>query len=294
MATRIWTGAVSGDWGNVGNWHGGVIPVATDDVYLIDNDQDINAGLDQSGVALDSFTCDLTYKGNIGTNSAYLQLDATVSMDFGQQQGEGPIATAQVLRIDTGSTNLSPIRVHNTAAAGDTTTGLPPLLLLCNSATADLTITNGTVGLGTERRVAGSTMQLDTVTIGSRASTSSPTIVIDVDLTLDDLIVYSGTVTCYGSLTNVTEYGGTVTLDTADAITSATINGGTVYLDQHGTISTLIVDGGTVDWSRTSHARTVTNIDLRKGSTMKLDPNVVTITSNVSGHTRTTYTCSAL
>ena len=66
MATTTWTGAVSGDYGETDNWTNDVPQVGVTDVILADSDRDINAGLNQSAIALTTFEVYDTYTGRVG------------------------------------------------------------------------------------------------------------------------------------------------------------------------------------------------------------------------------------
>ena len=108
MADKIWTGVTDGDYGVAGNWAPSGVPTTSDSVYLTqDYSVDIDAGLDQSAVAIDKFVVD-GYTGKIGTLAlGYLQIDPD-SFSF---NGAG------VSFIDVGSAAIN-LDIRSTAGGG--------------------------------------------------------------------------------------------------------------------------------------------------------------------------------
>jgi len=78
--------------------------------------------------------------------------------------------------------------------------------------------------------------------------------------------------------------GGDLTVEGTQLVTTLTVEGGTVFPNNvpaaGSAITTVNLDGGTVDGLRSRAARTWGTVNMREpGSTLRVDPGVVTITT---------------
>ena len=117
MATCRWTGAVSGNWATAGNWAAGTVPQDGDDVWFIDNDRDLNEGLDTQDTELVNLYIDMSYTGKIGTEGSFMILD-TDYVWIGRHDGLLPAIGSPMWKIDLGSTAVTACTTYNTAKAG--------------------------------------------------------------------------------------------------------------------------------------------------------------------------------
>lgn len=63
------------DWSDTASWAGGVVPVDNDDVFILEGAQTVSAGLGQSAINLNSLFIGPDFKGNIGSDSAPLEIN---------------------------------------------------------------------------------------------------------------------------------------------------------------------------------------------------------------------------
>ena len=108
MATRNWSGAVSGDWSNAGNWD--TAPASGDDVIINTGSRNIDAGLSQGALDLNSLWVGPTYTGQIGnSDTAMLTISsAKIIIAGGGSQHY----------ITNGNTNIDEFEVISIGSAG--------------------------------------------------------------------------------------------------------------------------------------------------------------------------------
>jgi hypothetical protein len=120
MATKLWVGTDSGnegDYSTAANWSPSGVPVATDDVILANSSQDITAGLDQSAVALTSFTVDLSYTGLIGSSdSDFLEIAASTVVIGQRRSTSGNFTGSKRFNLDLGSSTAAQVKIYGTAS----------------------------------------------------------------------------------------------------------------------------------------------------------------------------------
>lgn len=255
MATRNWSGAVSGDWSVAGNWLEGVVPASTDAVFMKNNAVSVSAGLAQSAVTLASLTIDSTYTGTIGSATAYLAIGAT-TIAIGGASGSSTSGNGSGrIMLNMGIVQFT-ATVLSTAGTS-TDTGLEPVRLLGTHASNKLYILGGRVGVAT-------TVTTEVATLSEwDISGSSSVLNLGVGCTLTSgNQTGSSFITLNTAMTTVTQSpGGTIINNGTAAITTASI-GGTITSNSTGTITTLnLYNGATGDFSGNPAARTVTTIN---------------------------------
>ena len=288
MANKLWVGGDAGgagDYSIAANWSPVNVPVAADDVRIpIGNTNHINAGLNQSAVALNSFIVEDGATVQLGTSSAYLQI-GTSSFHYG---GDG------TSRIDLGASAVSPVI---TATASGLTGEFG--LRLKGSAMAVLDVRGGTVGVAVKQ---GETSTLTTL----RVTGATAAVTLGTGVTVTNVYCQRGTALVRCACTTLHVYGGTLTTEGTGAITTAIVYGGTFYTSATGTITTLTLNGGVADFTRGGVARTVTTLQQNPGSvqssgsqpgaagsTLKYDPAVLTITTRSAPNAPTSFIASA-
>jgi len=227
--------------------------------------QAINDGLDQSGVAIASFTVEAGYSKAIGSSAAPLRIKI----------GAFFFAGTGVSYIDIGDSAISP-HIAATASPAAGRRGL----YLTGSAMVTLTVAGGSVGVAA---IAGQTSTVGTIRVSGTGN-----VWIGAGATVTTLYVTAGQVVCQASATTVTVQGGIV--ETAGGGTIGTLNayGGTIYASSAGTITTANLDGARLDLLSGKLTRTVTTLNYLSG-TLAYDPNVVTITNKTLATRPVTY-----
>ena len=87
MSTIRWTGEVDGDWDNVLNWSGGVVPANLDTVIFSGGDVSVTAGLSQTSLSLAGLFIASDYLGNIGTSLVPLGLSSSTLVTISGHNG---------------------------------------------------------------------------------------------------------------------------------------------------------------------------------------------------------------
>lgn len=201
------------------------IPQASDDVVIPAGEVDINAGLDQSSVSINSFTVENGYNNDIGADVLNpLQIN-TSSFDYA---GGG---TSSI--IDLTSSSISPvIRKTGSAATGQSA------LNLLGTAIGTLNIFSGSVGFGTTP--GDTTSEADNFAIGFSDSQEG-----DVTLRIGSDV----TDTAGGSITSIDQGGGTVYNNAS--VATLNVFAGT-YIQRNGTWDDATVhDTATLRWDGT-------------------------------------------
>lgn len=265
MANKRWDGNTTsyiGDYSHAANWSPSGVPSAGDNVVIPAGSASITAGLDQSGVAIASFTVSSGHTGTIGSATANLQLDTT-AFTF---NGTG------VAYIDLGSQTVAP-QIYSTATA---TTGNRGLYLIGSGITT-IAVMGGKVGLASR---FGTTATATT----ARVNGSTASLEIGSGVTLTNALVSSGEIICRCAFTTATVYGGTFLTYGNGAGTTINLYGGTLTPNSTGTVTTLNQYGGTADWTGTEAARTLTNYN-----PYPISDSTLTFTYNPAVLTTTTF-----
>jgi hypothetical protein len=155
-------------------------------------------------------------------------------------------------------------------------TGKEPLRVRGTHASNKFYVQGGTVGFSTNR--PGEAGTWSEISVTGQAATAN----VGSGVTLTTFRQTNGFANVNCAFTTLHQDGGTFTSIGSGAITTANV-GGIAYLNSTGTITNLNVNnGGTADLTQNQQARTVTNITLTKGSTLKYDPAVVTVTNPIT------------
>jgi hypothetical protein len=224
MATRIWTGAISGDWGVAGNWDT-LVPVNGDDAVFSSGAVSVTAGLNQAAVALASLTITDEYTGAIGTSAGSLLIDATTMTLSGKSTTTGYYfdGTYTTVNLLEGSTV--------TAAEG---VELDGTITLVRAYGGKLAIATG-----------AAVTTIDTK--GGSANGLQITIAASVTA-LTDIRHVGGTFNLGSACTNYHMKSGTANI-TEGALTLIEIDSGTLTHTSNDNIGTVRQFGGTVDLS---------------------------------------------
>lgn len=250
---------------------------AADDVFIGDSDEPLLFGLDQSSVTINSLTIESTYRGAIGLNPLKVQYGVALSdVNDGLDYREDYLAilvdvgvtidaeNATRIKINTGTTAT---KIKVVASGASTDADQPTVRLLCNSATTDIDVLGGSVGLGVEYLDESQTIVARNVTVHRSDNVQSPELFIGEGAALTLLKVESGEV----------EDRGRGTITTADLI------GGRYVVFGHvlgKTITNLNVGGASLADLRQALAGvglavTVTNCTIHSGSTLYANKSVV-------------------
>jgi hypothetical protein len=268
MATKEWIGGQSGalgDYATAANWLASGVPIAADDVEFAPrvSMNSVDAGLDQSAVAIDEFRVRAGFSGNLGDEDNYLQIDP----DSFRFEGTGRSY------IDLGAAAIEAF-IQNTKAFSSSMHGL----YLVGSAISTLFMDRGNVGLAA---LPGETSTVTTLNVGYVLNrTSDADITCGAGLTLTNYNQCAGKALLRCACTTAVIDAGKMQTEGAGALTTVTINDGTFFPNSSGTITTLNMNGGTVDLSMSTKPRTITTANL-EGGTLIYDPDVVTITNFV-------------
>jgi hypothetical protein len=302
---------------NADNWSAGAVPVAADIPVLANSDVNICWGMDQSGVALDGFYQRQSYTGRVGLNYAayattsdgvtvnttaeeyrvpYLQIRVDAADGdcvLGQQDGTGGHLGSGRILLGLGA-NAANIRVLNTAATS-VDSGRPAVRLIAGSSSTDVFVDYAPGGVGLAAEVPGEASSCNDVVVND---TSSATRVV-----CGDGLTVAGTWTTFGGHSvirqaadgmDLTVKGGTVRTEGTWALTDYEIYDGTAILNNEkaasSAMSTGTLYGGVTDGTGSSAPRVWSTITPKKGSTLKMDKDIVTITNALVLPVETAFT----
>lgn len=271
--TKASTTASAGpeDWGLAGNWFTNAVPVDGDNVVIDARaTDDLLYSMNQSSVDLTTLDVYMSYVNQLGDTTNPLRISAT-TCQIGLPVGDGSSPSGPTfVNLDFGSVNNT-TKVYNGRKTG--INGLLPINLKGSHSANILHVYGGVVGVATAR--PGDTATFVTVKVdGGKCVLSS-------GVTTSTVTQIGGELVQGCACTTLTQDAGTLETNGSGAITTATING-TAYLESSGTITTLEVrSSGNVDMTGSKVARTVTTLQMHKGSTLAYDPAVVTITNPI-------------
>ena len=280
------------DYSSVDNWSLDAIPVNTDDVF-IEGAFTILYGFDQSAVELDSFN---ESGAQIGTNPASgwrpvpLQVRGPVG-EINYHYGPSTITQKVPVILDFGSGESCVIRVHNSGSNG----ARPAVMITSKHQDTTLEIRKGSVGFFNN---SAGDAELDYINMLYATNKAG-----DVDLfveegcTIDTIKQKGGDLLLRSALTAaLTVDAGTLKTEGSGAIPTYTQNGGTATLNSTGTMGGtggITVNGGLADWTKSSEDRTLTNLKVNPGGSIKLDPSVHTTITWADPDNPVTLTASA-
>ncbi len=262
------------DYNVAENYLEGSLPT-TDSTVYVRGSNDILYGLHnqldpttmQESILLSAFNAEPGCAANIGSDSAYLHIDA----DSVSLKGSGVVW----LHVD----NLNGTMLIEQSAAGSgegsygtnirCDEGAQATAIVCNLDS------NATVGINT---VPGGTAADD----GDATSVNINGGELHLGVHEIPTITTKGGAKVYNdsNFTTLTQYNGTFTNQGSATITTITTSAGTFVGNSTGTITTLNVKGtGIADFSQDLQAKTITNINLYGRATFK-DPNGVVVATN--------------
>jgi hypothetical protein len=271
------------NYDTAGNWSGAAIPVATNDVVVENSSDDITYGLDQSGVALTSFTPKASFTGDIGlpantTNYAeyrgqYLQLDAdTITIGQGDGDGSGRI------KLVTAAT-ATELNIYKSGRRAEA--GVPAILWKGTHASTVVTVNRGDLGVAF---FAGETATILTLNVGYiNTPLTDAKVHLGSSVTLTTANIDGGQTTILNAVTTINQTAGEVTVGEDATVGTLNLDGGTCYYKSTGTCTAADVDDGAVlDFRQDGRGRTVTNCTVHSGGAV-YDPNgTVTWTNPIS------------
>lgn len=293
-------------WDTADNWSGGAVPVASDVVYLRDNDVNICWGLAQSAVDLAQLIIEQSYTGRIGlrenefatsadgntTNTAkpeyratYLDIEVT-RLEIGEHHTSGAPSGSGRIKLDLGVHECDAV-IHNTART-PTDTGLPCVRLLVDKNTTDIFVWKAPGGVGVACDAGDETSTIREMTV---SADNPQTYVYTSDgVTLTTWTQRGGTnvLSAAATVTTVTVDGGSLEVEGAFLCTTVNQNGGVVYANNvpaaGAAVTTYNLNGGSLDMKRSNRDRTITtlNWDKEAGATFSIDKNVVTLTNGIA------------
>lgn len=299
--TSVTASSGPNDWDVARNWDGGVVPVSTDDVIIENSSISITHGLDQNAVTLASLTVTKDYTGRIGlqenkfaTNSngsqttlvkneyreQYLKISAT-NLSVGENFTNRVQSGSGLIKINLGIV-VSTVVVHDTATSSSES-GKPALQLLGVNSLNKLIVRKAPGNIG----IASSGFEVSTfasVEVGSDSGNGG--VVLGAGVTLTTWSHESGShfINAAATITTADFLGGNVTTNGDFVITTVNVNGESVWNLNHtnaspvvGTLNYLGV--ATVDVTQLSKDRTITNVNLARGSVLKADNFKLTITN---------------
>ena len=268
MTVRYWTGDSSGAYNAGGNWVLGSVPAANDDV-VIQGAVSITSGLNQSGIAIDTFTVLESYTGAIGTVNEYLQLDVDDAFLYSSTGGPS--------YIDIAGNAIAP-QIFNTKAFAGGDYGLYLKGGTGGTAVTSLTVHKGAVHVN-EHGGGTNTSRFTTINVGFVNNQSSDSkVLITPGTTVTNLNISGGEVELQVAAVTINMLAGVLTTTGSGAITTLNLRGGTAYPKSNGTIATLNASDGTIDFTRDSGTKIVTTLNA-DGSTITFDKNILTITN---------------
>jgi len=274
MADKTWVGGDAGgagDWSIAANWSPSGVPVAADNVRIpAGNSQNIDAGLNQSAVALGDVIVENGYTGTIGDASTNLQIDP----DYFRFNG----ATAGIAYIDLGSASID-VDIVDTASGS---TGIYGLNLI-GTAISNLSIQSGEIGLAP--RIGEAATVTDVVVLGGN-------LFIGEGCTITNISISDGSILCWENVSStVNVYGGTFTIGYTATIATLNIYGGTFVLNSTGAVTTLNLYGGIVQAANNGLDKSISTLTLYSGD-ITFDPDFLSISTISQGDRPVTLSVS--
>lgn len=257
-------------WNNAANWSTGSVPANTDEVYFEDDTLAAMYGL-PSSLTLNKMEIRLGQIGIPDRNPAGYSEYRTkraiigcVNVIIGVSQGVGP----SLVRLDL-STSVAIVAVFGSKSRTD----VAAIDLLTNDSGATVSIISGQVGIA----MGGD----ETSTLASARVASGGALVLGGGVTITTLLSAGNTVIS-AAVTTLTVDSGTTTLSGSAAVTNLNVRGGTVVHKTSGTVTSAEVGPGVLDASQDIRARTITDLELRKGGQFDDPYNSITVTNGIT------------
>jgi hypothetical protein len=248
MATRTWLDQ-DGDWSNTSNWSGGSAPTASDDVEILEGEQDITTSLPGSGSGINyaSLTVGPNFTGSIGTAGAPLYVGDVASVTYRSR-----LASQCFIAVDSGD-DIAKLIVDGT---GGTAYGL---MIVAG------TVTDAVVKSAQRFRIGASATVTTLRSVGQDV-----VIVAESGSTLTTVNAVLGNITCYGAAGTINMAGATWNHvgQTVFNVTTLNLYSGTFHNHAGGgTTTTVNQHGGTYNANGgKGQTRTVTTYNQYAGS----------------------------
>lgn len=262
MAEKIWTGAISTDFGTAGNWSPSGVPVTGDVIIFQGTPTNSCTTGTTTGIAANRLVVMPSYTGQVGGSGSYLSID--VNNGTNPRLIIGGAAGAGIYIIGD---------VSSTTVESDATG-----VFLDGGTHTIMTILKGTVTLK-------SGLTPTVLYVGYKTTVASDvTLTIEASVTLANIFQFGGAVTCASAFTNLYQGAGTFTQ-------TAAVNSSNIYQLGSGTFTpftgggwthaNIYSMGGTFDGEGTYSAATITNTTvLSPASSFKLDRAARTTLTN--------------
>jgi hypothetical protein len=262
------------DASNADNWTGGAVPGTGDTVIFENNDVDCLYGLDAiTGDTLAALRIKASYTGRIGLpakNDDYyeyrdiaLQLGATAVY-----VGEGTGSGSGRINLDLEAVQTEVI-VYGTGDPDDAAIGA--LTIIGSNANNVIRVAKGFVGIATAKETDTAVVSVLELSF-DQSPDSDSNVIVGRGVTLTTLKVYGGEHRINADFATMVQYGGTVyLLPGVSPGTSIDILEGRCYYDSDGTLTQgYVSDGGELIFGKFD-TRTVTNLSVYAGATVR-DP----------------------
>ncbi len=255
------------DWANGANWSTGSVPANGDDVYFNSGNAPCLYNLAQSGVTLNSLNVLQAYAGTIGLplqNAAgyneYRTLELQVSattMNIGQgTTGNG----SGRLKFNVG-TNACTLNVYNTGQPLEP--GIPALTWKGTSGSNVVNINKGNVGIAPPC-FPGSVASVATLRTGYVTNQNGDVnLICGPGCTLAAVTQNGGVVVLNSTVTTLTVYAATCTVNGSGQVATLNCYGGTTYYNSTGALGATAVhlyETGLLDFSQDQQAKTVSTV----------------------------------
>lgn len=266
-------------WNVAGNWQGGSLPSAADDIVVRDSDVSILYGLtDTNNYA--SLTVDATFTGTIGlpdrNQSGYPEYRTTLlTLGTGSaitvNLGYGVGAFTSRLRLDVQGSNVT----YTLQGAGTNGTAAYPFELRNPGSGSTVRVYAG--GLAISSSTSGNVSTLDVIQrLGSGIGTSQNVAVnVQSNITVTTAEVYGAAVLIEGAVTTLIarEQARVTVAKAAAAATVKVSSQALINWDSSGGITTKlhVEQQGTIDFGRVGTTKTIAACDMFAGGTL-LDP----------------------
>jgi hypothetical protein len=277
--TAVTTLASAGpnDLKSAANWDDGLLPTAGDTMWFVNSAQSALYGLNWSAAAPAAIVVEQSYTGLLGQANGYLLCGSgAIAITIGQYIGSRPSGSGRI-NISAG-TGAATVTIYDSAAQ-PTDSGQPVIRLLTTNAASVIDIRKGKLGIASS---AGETSQLATLLQGWTENQNGDTdVVVGSGVTIVTITKTGGELLLRCAATTVNNVG-SLTTEGSGAITTLVNRSGIAICNSTGTITKVQPLGGLVDFSRSSAARTVSEIEYPSGAggqVKLLAPTVPTVTA---------------
>lgn len=248
-------------WSNAANWSGGVVPATSDEVF-IESNVSVLYGLPTS-LELAKF---VQTAGRIGLP------DTSETGGYSEYR----VTYAGITCLDVQiSKSIRGCRLDLLSGASVVTVGTTtrnPVDLKLGSASSSVNIISGRVNIGA--------LESDVSTVGTVRCGDNGTVNIGAGVTVTT-VLSAGTSNVHGTVTTLTVESGSTSILGSAAITTANINGGSLVHKSTGTITTCNIGPGALNCNDDIRAKTITNLNLRRGGTIMDRYRILTYTNGI-------------